>query len=108
MYFSFICEKCPQYDLLSNLTESIFLPFTLLRLMSLNENLKTKLDELEAARDALDKTDIEAKLDELRREKDGLGRALMKEGILIRPKNQCWGSETFYCGSGSADPYWYL
>jgi len=43
------------------------------RLMSLNENLKTKLDELEAARDALDKTDIEAKLDELRREKDGLG-----------------------------------
>jgi hypothetical protein len=42
--------------------------------MSLNENLKTKLDELEAARDALDKTDIEAKLDELRREKDGLGR----------------------------------
>ncbi len=54
--------------------------------MSLNENLKTKLDELEAARDALDKTDIEAKLDELRREKDGLGRALMKEEIWIRPK----------------------
>ncbi len=55
--------------------------------MSLNENLKTKLDELEAARDALDKTDIEAKLDELRREKDGLGRALMKEGIRIRLKS---------------------
>jgi hypothetical protein len=75
--------------------------------MSLNENLKTKLDELEAARDALDKTDIEAKLDELRREKDGLGRALMKEGIRIRPQNQCWGSETscHWCGSGSADPY---
>jgi hypothetical protein len=73
--------------------------------MSLNENLKTKLDELEAARDALDKTDIEAKLDELRREKDGLGRALMKEGIWIRPNYQCRGSETFWCGSGSADPY---
>jgi hypothetical protein len=74
--------------------------------MSLNENLKTKLDELEAARDALDKTDIEAKLDELRREKDGLGRALMKEWTpWICPKNQFWGSETFCCGSGFADPY---
>ena len=30
------------------------------------------MEELEAARDAVDKTDIEAKLDELRREKDGL------------------------------------
>ena len=42
------------------------------RLLTLNENFKTKLEELEAARDAVDKTDIEAKLDELRREKDGL------------------------------------
>ena len=42
--------------------------------MTLNENFKTKLEELEAARDAVDKTEIEAKLDELRREKDGLGR----------------------------------
>ena len=42
--------------------------------MTLNENFKTKLEELEAARDAVDKTDIEAKLDELRREKDGLGK----------------------------------
>merc|ERR1719422_600612 len=42
------------------------------RLSTLNENFKTKLEELEAARDAVDKTEIEAKLDELRREKDGL------------------------------------
>ena len=42
------------------------------RLLTLNENFKTKLEELEAARDAVDKTEIEAKLDELRREKDGL------------------------------------
>ena len=42
------------------------------RLLTLNENFKTKLEELEAARDAIDKTEIEAKLDELRREKDGL------------------------------------
>ena len=44
----------------------------LARLLTLNENFKTKLEELEAARDAVDKTEIEAKLDELRREKDGL------------------------------------
>jgi len=44
----------------------------LARLQTLNENFKTKLEELEAARDAVDKTEIEAKLDELRREKDGL------------------------------------
>merc|ERR1719445_1511631 len=42
------------------------------RLLTLNENFKTKLEELEAARDAVDKTEIEAKLDELRREKDSL------------------------------------
>jgi len=42
------------------------------RLQTLNENFKVKLEELEAARDAVDKTEIEAKLDELRREKDGL------------------------------------
>jgi len=42
----------------------------------LNENFKTKLEELEAARDAVDKTEIEAKLDELRREKDGLETVL--------------------------------
>jgi len=48
----------------------------LARLQTLNENFKTKLEELEAARDAVDKTDIEAKLDELRREKDGLENAL--------------------------------
>ena len=42
------------------------------RLQTLNENFKAKLEELEAARDAVDKTEIEAKLDELRREKDGL------------------------------------
>jgi len=42
------------------------------RLQTLNENFKTKLEELEAARDAVDKTEIEAKLDELRREKDSL------------------------------------
>merc|ERR1719290_13006 len=46
------------------------------RLQTLNENFKTKLEELEAARDAVDKTEIEAKLDELRREKDGLETAL--------------------------------
>merc|ERR1719445_383651 len=46
------------------------------RLLTLNENFKTKLEELEAARDAVDKTEIEAKLDELRREKDGLETAL--------------------------------
>merc|ERR1719435_671429 len=48
----------------------------LARLQTLNENFKTKLEELEAARDAVDKTEIEAKLDELRREKDGLETAL--------------------------------
>ena len=46
------------------------------RLQTLNENFKTKLEELEAARDAVDKTEIEAKLDELRREKDGLETVL--------------------------------
>merc|ERR1719315_907204 len=48
----------------------------LARLQTLNENFKTKLEELEAARDAVDKTEIEAKLDELRREKDGLETTL--------------------------------
>jgi len=46
------------------------------RIQTLNENFKTKLEELEAARDAVDKTEIEAKLDELRREKDSLETAL--------------------------------
>jgi len=46
------------------------------RLQTLNENFKTKLEELEAARDAVDKTEIEAKLDELRREKDSVEGAL--------------------------------
>ena len=46
------------------------------RLQTLNENFKTKLEELEAARDAVDKTEIEAKLDELRREKDSLETSL--------------------------------
>lgn len=44
----------------------------LVRLLAINDNFKSKLEELEAARDVVDKTDIEAKLDELRREKDGL------------------------------------
>ena len=52
------------------------------RLQTLNENFKTKLEELEAARDAVDKTEIEAKLDELRREKDGL------EGVLNETSQQ--------------------
>jgi len=46
------------------------------RLQTLNENFKTKLEELEAARDAVDKTEIEAKLDELRKEKNDLETAL--------------------------------
>merc|ERR1719447_2175333 len=46
------------------------------RLQTLNENFKTKLEELEAARDAVDKTEIEAKLDELRREKESLETAV--------------------------------
>ena len=51
------------------------------RLQTLNENYKCKLEELEAARDAVDKTEIEAKLDELRREKDGLE-------VLLNEKSQ--------------------
>jgi len=46
------------------------------RLQTLNENFKTKLEELEAARDAVDKTEIEAKLDELRKEKNDLETSL--------------------------------
>jgi len=46
------------------------------RLQAINENFKTKLEALEAARDVVDKTEIEAKLDELRREKDGLEAAV--------------------------------
>ena len=52
--------------------------------MTLNENFKTKLEELEAARDAVDKTEIEAKLDELRREKDGLGRGPQMKYIYLQ------------------------
>lgn len=48
----------------------------LARLLTLNENFKTKLEELQAARDAVDKTEAEAKLDELRREKDSLETAV--------------------------------
>ena len=55
------------------------------RLLTLNENFKTKLEELEAARDAVDKTEIEAKLDELRREKDGL-ETLLNEASQQRDK----------------------
>jgi hypothetical protein len=25
--------------------------------------------------------------------------------VYYRPSRQCWGSVTFWCGSGSADPY---
>ena len=52
----------------------------LARLLTVNENFKSKLEELEAARDVTDKTDIEAKLDELRREKDSLGTLLSEAG----------------------------
>merc|ERR550517_956707 len=55
------------------------------RLQSHNESFKTKLEELEAARDVIDKTDIEAKLDEVRREKDGLETAL-SEASQLREK----------------------
>ena len=55
------------------------------RLQSHNESFKTKLEELEAARDVVDKTDIEAKLDEVRREKDGLETAL-SEASQLREK----------------------
>ena len=55
------------------------------RLQSHNESFKTKLEELEAARDVIDKTDIEAKLDEMRREKDGLEIAL-SEASQLREK----------------------
>jgi len=43
------------------------------------------LEELEASRDSIDKTDIEAKLDEVRREKDGLETAL-SEASQLREK----------------------
>lgn len=55
------------------------------RVTSLNESFKTKLEELEASRDSIDKTDIEAKLDEVRREKDGLETAL-SEASQLREK----------------------
>ena len=55
------------------------------RLQSHNESFKSKLEELEAARDVADKTDIEAKLDEVRREKDGLETAL-SEASQLREK----------------------
>ena len=55
------------------------------RLQSHNESFKSKLEELEAARDVVDKTDIEAKLDEVRREKDGLETAL-SEASQLREK----------------------
>merc|ERR1712051_437352 len=55
------------------------------RLQSHNESFKNKVEELEAARDVVDKTDIEAKLDEVRREKDGLETAL-SEASQLREK----------------------
>ena len=57
------------------------------RLQTLNENFKAKLEELEAARDAVDKTEIEAKLDELRREKDGLEVVLNEKSQQVKPCN---------------------
>ena len=54
------------------------------RLQTLNENFKAKLEELEAARDAVDKTEIEAKLDELRREKDGLEVVLNEKSQQVK------------------------
>ena len=52
----------------------------LARLLTVNENFKRKLDELEAARDETVKTDIEARLDELRWETDFLGTLLSEAG----------------------------